>query len=91
MPEIRDNMEAEDTYLEELENQERRALEAERIAKEAFKQIAEEKQRVEEAERKIHGSIQRMRNAGLSDTDICSFLNINLLELEQMTNSSNDK
>lgn len=37
VPEIRDNMEAEDTYLEELENQERRALTAERIANEERK------------------------------------------------------
>ena len=59
VPEIRDNMEAEDTYLEELENQERRALEAEKIAKEAFKQIAEEKQKTEEAERKIEQEKQR--------------------------------
>ena len=59
VPEIRDNMEAEDTYLEELENQERRALEAEKIAKEAFKQIAEEKQKTEEAERQIEQEKQR--------------------------------
>lgn len=105
VPEIRDNMEAEDTYLEELESQERRALDAERLAKEAFKQVAEEKQRAEQekqraeqekqravlAENKIYESIQRMRKAGLSDPDICAFLNISPDELEQMTNGSNDE
>ena len=64
VPEIRDNMEAEDTILEEFENQERRALDAEKIAveaqikeqealqreQEALLQIAQEKQRAEQAE-----------------------------------------
>jgi hypothetical protein len=34
--------------LEELENQERRALEAERLAQEAWKQISAEKQRAKQ-------------------------------------------
>lgn len=117
VPEIRDNMEAEDTYLEELENQERRALEAERMAKEAFRQIAEEKQRAEQAERRIEqekqraeqekqraeqekfraeqaerkilDSIQRMRQAGLPDAEICTFLNISLQEFEALTKDLN--
>ncbi len=112
VPEIRDNMEAEDTYLEELENQERRALEAEKIAKEAFKQIAEEKQKTEEAERKIEKekqraeqekqraerlyqeklqTLHRMRQVGMPNADICTFLNISPEELEQMTNFSSDE
>lgn len=98
VPEIRDNMEAEDTYLEELENQERRAITAEKVAqeereknKEALKQIKREQQRAEQAENKIHASINRMRQAGLPDADICTFLNISPDELEQMTNGSNDE
>jgi len=105
VPEIRDNMEAEDTYLEELENQERRALTAEKIAdeerkknKEALIQIEQEKQRAEQekqraeqAEFKLTASIKRMRKAGLSEADICAFLNISPQELEEMTNFSNDE
>lgn len=86
VPEIRDNMEAEDTYLEELESRERRALNAEKLLREAMLKIAEEKQRVEQVENKLFQSIQRMRQAGLSDDDICIFLNISTAELSQMTN-----
>jgi hypothetical protein len=106
VPEIRDNMEAEDTYLDAFEDQERRALAAEKIAqeerkkaqeerkkaqeerkknKEALKQIEREQQRAEQAENKIYASIQRMRQVGLPDADICAFLNISPEELEQMT------
>jgi DNA-binding transcriptional regulator YhcF (GntR family) len=49
------------------------------------------KQRAEQAENKIQASIQRMRQAGLPDADICAFLNITLEELEQMTNGSSDE
>lgn len=79
VPEIRDNMEAEDTYLEELESRERRALNAEKLLRDARLQIMEEKQR-------LFQSIQRMRQAGLSDADICTFLNISTADLSQMTN-----
>ena len=113
VPEIRDNMEAEDSYLDAFEDQERRALAAEKVAqeerkkaqeerkkaqeerkkaqeerkknKEALKRIELEQQRAEQAENKIHESIKRMRKAGLSDADICAFLNISPQELEQMT------
>jgi hypothetical protein len=105
VPEIRDNMEAEDTYLDAFEDQERRALAAEKMAqeerkkaqeerqknKEALKQIEQEKQRAEQAENKIHASIQRMRQAGLLNADICAFLSISPEELEEMTNFSNDE
>lgn len=97
LPEIRDNMEAEDTILEEFENQERRALEAEQKANEAIKQIAEEKQRTqqekqraEQAEQQIHlervANIQRMRAAGLTDADICRFLGIDQEEFARLAN-----
>lgn len=93
--EIRDNMEAEDIYLEELENQERRALDAEQMTKEVMKEIAKEKQRTQQAEqradqaeKKFHQGIQRMREAGLSDTDICTFLGVSAQELEEMANKN---
>lgn len=77
LPEIRDNMEAEDTYLEELESRERRALNAEKMLQEARLQIAQ--------------SAQRMSRAGFSDADICNFLNISAADLKQMKNTSNDE
>lgn len=77
VPEIRDNMEAEDTYLEELESRERRALNAEKMLREARLQIAQ--------------SAQRMSRAGFSDDDICNFLNISAADLKQMKNTSNGK
>lgn len=77
VPDIRDYMEAEDTYLEELEDQERRALAAERIAaeerkknQEALKQIkleqqraALEKQRAEQEKQRAEQEKQRAEHA----------------------------
>jgi hypothetical protein len=66
VPEIRDNMEAEDTYLDAFEDQERRALAAEKIAqeerkknKEALKQIEQEKQRAEQEKQRAEQEKQR--------------------------------
>lgn len=94
VPEIRDNMEAEDTYLDAFEDQERRALAAEKIAqeerrkaqeerkkaqeerkknKEALKQIEREQQRANQLYQEKLQTLQRMRQAGLPDADICAF------------------
>ena len=103
VPEIRDNMEAEDTILEEFEDQERRALDAERMAKEARQgeqeallQITQEKQRAEQAQQQVaeaqlkrRTSIQRMKAAGFSIAEIANLLDLSPEEIEGMTNESN--
>ena len=47
-----------------------------------------EKQRAEQLYQDKLQTLQRMRQAGLSDADICAFLNISTEELEGMTNLS---
>lgn len=81
--EIRDNMEIEDTILEEFEVIERRALEAERRAEEATQKAEEANQKAEEANQKTEALISRniaaahlMKASGLTDEDICKFLQI---------------
>ena len=59
VPEIRDNMEAEDTYLEEFESNERRALDAERKIEEEKIKTEQEKQRAEHAESKVEQEKKR--------------------------------
>jgi len=49
VPEIRDNMEAEDTYLDAFEDQERRALAAEKMAQEERQKAQEERKKNKEA------------------------------------------
>ena len=105
VPEIRDNMEAEDIYLEEFENQERRALVAEQKTEEALRIIEQERQRAEQERQRAEEerqraeqlykeklqTLQRMRKAGLSDAEICTFLSISAEELEGMTSFSSDE
>jgi len=52
-------------------------------AKEAYEaKLEQEKQR---AEQKLYASIQRMREAGLTDADICAFLGISIEDMERAT------
>ena len=52
VPEIRDNMEAEDSYLDAFEDQERRALAAEKVAQEERKKAQEERKKAQEERKK---------------------------------------
>ncbi len=72
--------------------QEKQRAEQEKQRAEQEKQRAEqEKQRAEQLYQDKLQTLQRMRQAGLSDADICAFLNISFEELEGMTNLSSDE
>lgn len=91
-PEIKKQMQLEDGIIDELQDMDREIEELNSLVEnfkqenEQIEELAEqEKQRAEQAENKLLQSIQRMRKAGLSDADICAFLNISAAELNQMT------
>jgi hypothetical protein len=77
--EIRDNMDVEDTILEEFEIMERRILEAERIA-------FEKQELIEQARQKAIASAKRMHAAGIADAEICAFLDISAEQLKEWLN-----
>ena len=104
-PEIKKKMQLEDGIIEELEDKEREIEELGVIVDEVraeneqvkqeneqVKQLAEqEKQRANQLYQDKLQTLQRMRNAGLSEADICAFLNISPQELEQMTSFSREE
>jgi hypothetical protein len=81
--EIRDNMDMEDTILEEFEILERRAMDAERKIEEADRQVAAANQ---QAAALLQGNIaaaRMMKASGLNEEDICRFLQINAEKLQE--------
>jgi hypothetical protein len=88
--EIRDNMDMEDTILEEFEILERRAMDAERKIEEADRQVAAASQQVAAANQQaaalLQGNIaaaRMMKASGLNEEDICRFLQINAEKLQE--------
>jgi hypothetical protein len=63
VPEIRDNMEAEDTYLDAFEDQERRAIAAEKIAQEERKKAQEERKKAQEERKKAQEERKKAQEA----------------------------
>ena len=90
-PEIKKKMQLEDGIIEELEDKEREIEELGQIVEEMRYENEQVKQRAEQLYQEKLQTLERMRKAGLPDSDICSFLNISLQELEQMTNVSSDE
>jgi hypothetical protein len=84
-------MQLEDGIIEELEDKEREIEELGQIVEEMRYENEQVKQRAEQLYQEKLQTLQRMRKAGLPDSDICAFLNISLQELEQMTNFSSNE
>jgi len=91
-------MQLEDGIIEELEDKEREIeelgviVDEVRAENEQVKQLAEqEKQRANQLYQEKLQTLQRMRKAGLSEADICAFLNISPQELEQLMHDSSAK
>jgi glucose-6-phosphate-specific signal transduction histidine kinase len=58
-------------------------------------QVKQENEQVKQLANQLYQeklqTLQRMRKAGLSEADICAFLNISPEELEQLTKDSSDE
>ena len=80
--------EAQTIYEAKLDVEKQRVAQEKQRAEHEKQRAEHEKQRAEQLYQDKLQTLQRMRQAGLSDADICAFLNISTEELEGMTNLS---